>query len=71
MIKFYFGYNKFNGNIFPVKWMEDDGIAVGGKPTQVLQKVEISEFEFVSVGMSKLEMIYPFYPRDGETGVKV
>lgn len=44
--KYFFGYHLVNGILFSMKWMEDGGIVVGGIPTVVGTKLEITEEEF-------------------------
>lgn len=67
MIKYYFGYNILNGLHFPFKWMEDRGQAVGGTPTAVVDKVEITLQEFNFVGLTELVRRYPRKVDEGES----
>lgn len=71
MIKYYFGYNEFNGRTFPVKWMEEDGKAVGGKPSKILQQVRITALKFNGVDNASLANTYPLKEGAKETDGKV
>lgn len=59
MIKYFFGYNIFTGQTFPFKWMEENGIAVGGKPTNIIQKVEIDFHNYRNTNLSDLSAFHP------------
>lgn len=61
--KYYFGYYDWCGRACVMKWMEDDGIVVGGVPTPILQKHEISHddydntpLEWKDIGMGNRNM---------------
>jgi len=66
MTKYYFGYNKFTGQTFPVKWYEEGGKPVGGRPIQIMQKVEITFDQFRNTALSVLEAEHPFIPEVSE-----
>lgn len=59
MTIYYFGYNKFNGSTFPVKWVEEDGKAVGGRPVQIMQKHEITFDDYRNTNLFILSEKYP------------
>jgi hypothetical protein len=59
-IKYYFGYYGLFGQAAPVMWAEEDGIVVGGIPSPVLEKYEITEEEFKpEVHLADLARKYP------------
>lgn len=60
-ILYYFAYHLVNGNPFPLMWVEDDGLVVGGIPDVVPDtKVEISQEEFEKGDLAKLSREWPF-----------
>jgi hypothetical protein len=60
MIKYYFGYHKFNGLWFPFKWMEEHDTPVGGVPMEIVDKRSITGLEF---NYTHLQILVQRYPR--------
>lgn len=45
-VKYFFGYYNHFGSAAPMMWAEEDGLIVGGIPTPIIQRHEITEEEF-------------------------
>lgn len=61
MLKYYFGYKYTVGIPFPVRWVEDNGIPVGGKIDFVVgNRHEITFHEFTYTALFALKESYPF-----------
>lgn len=61
MLKYYFGYKSSMGIEFPVRWVEDDDIPVGGAVGFVGgNRWEITHKEFTYTQLSDLKVKYPF-----------
>lgn len=59
MRKYFFAYHLVNGIPFPLAWVEEDGLPVGGIPNPIVGTVhEIDELSFRG-GLIPLEMLYP------------
>lgn len=58
--KYFFAYHVYHGKVWPMAWVEEDGVCVGGRPTNIMcNKVwEITESEFNGY-FCFLEMKYP------------
>lgn len=66
MRKYFFSYHSVMGNPFPMMWVEENGICVGGRPLHLLgKKVEISCEIFNKGELSPLEKEYPAYTVKG------
>lgn len=60
MRKYFFAYYEWNGMIFPVSWVEEDGACIGGHQREIEgSKVEINEAAFVGP-LAVLMELYPF-----------
>lgn len=74
-VKYFFGYYNHFGNAAPMMWAEEDGLVVGGIPSPILQKHEITEAEFQpDVSLASLCKKYPIeldmrtlVPKDTQT----
>lgn len=59
MRKYFFSRHNYHGQIWPFAWVEDNSIAVGGRPTCLEGRViEITEVEF-NEPLANLEAKYP------------
>lgn len=66
MRRWYFSHHLVNGIPFALAWAEDNGLCVGGRPTNLVGDiVEISEEEFNN-GLSDLEKQYPLRTKEGD-----
>lgn len=59
--KYFFGYRKVNGKVFPFTWAEDDGVITGGKG-KTIQEHTISFDEFYHPNLSALSVKFPLLP---------
>lgn len=57
--KYFFGYYDWCGRACAMKWMEDDGIVVGGIPTPIIEKYEIDLYDYDHTLLVVLESKYP------------
>lgn len=57
--KYFFGYYDWCGRLYACKWVEDDGLVVGGIPTPIVQKHEISLEDYDNTILVILESRYP------------
>lgn len=61
MLKYYFGYHKLFGAPFPICWVEDDGVPVGGTMECLPDnKHEITWKEFTYTALFALKDKYPY-----------
>lgn len=59
MIKYYFGYFNYHGNMNAITWYEENGITVGAPNYKnLVLKIEISK-SLRTLPLSKLEEMYP------------
>ena len=67
--KYWFAYHNYHGMIYPFAWVEDDGIAVGGRPLFLVgQKAwEITADQF-NGALTDLERRYPVEVPTDDTG---
>jgi hypothetical protein len=67
MLKYYFGYKSLFGAPFPVRWVEDNGVAVGGEVTTIQgNKFELTHKEFTYGDFNLLKEKYPYKEPKGE-----
>lgn len=61
MLKYYFGYKSLFGNPFPIRWVEDNGIPVGGDMNCIKDnKWEITHKDFTYGDLTLLKEMYPY-----------
>ena len=66
-MKYYFGwYRSTGGNIYCVRWIEDEGIPIGSETFDIVQVKEITADQFNNLYLSTLELMYPYNPENKE-----
>ena len=59
MRQYFFAYHNFHGQVYPMAWIVEDGITLGGHPQCVSDVIEISKEEWEVLTLSELEGKYP------------
>jgi len=66
-IKYFFGWYRDNrGQLYSVKWIEDEGVPIGGEPARIEQIKEITPELFTTFDLQTIELIYPYNPENKE-----
>lgn len=58
-MRYYFGYHLVNGICFPVKWVTDEGLPIGGDP-KAIQVREITRHEYSHNSLKTNVSKYPY-----------
>lgn len=65
--KYFFAWHLVNGLPFCFKYIEDDGIIVGGRPELAQEPMEITEEEFNTDGnLNDLAKQHPLHTKEGD-----
>lgn len=61
MLKYYFGYTNSFGNPSPIRWVEDNGVPVGGNTKCIAgNRHEITQKDFTYAALFALKEDHPY-----------